>query len=140
MRGRPGLGALVGLGVGAVLMLLMFLPRIVSGDTYEIADPVAFFAVPFVVLTTGVGALVGVRPRRPDGAPAADGVPGAGDEARADGTTGAHGDGRSAVRAGAVTGADRRPALLLAAAAVVLALWTILWAMGFVAVPPLGIG
>lgn len=37
-------------------------------------------------------------------------------------------------------GADRRPALLLAAAAVVLALWTILWATGFVAVSPLGIG
>lgn len=62
MRGRPGPGALIGLAIGAALVaLLIWLPRALTGDYYEIGDPLVVMGVPIIVVSVAMGALIGVR-------------------------------------------------------------------------------
>ncbi|NNM46097.1 hypothetical protein [Knoellia koreensis] len=64
MRGGPERGALIGLAVGAVLVvLLILLPAALQGDFYEITDPLVVMGIPLLVLGAAVGALVGGRRR-----------------------------------------------------------------------------
>ena len=63
MRGRPGPGALIGLAIGAALVaLLIWLPRALSGDYYEIGDPLVVMGIPIIVVSVAIGALIGVPP------------------------------------------------------------------------------
>ena len=63
MRGRPGPGALIGLAIGAaVVALLIWLPRALSGDYYEIGDPLVVMGIPIIVVSVAIGALIGVPP------------------------------------------------------------------------------
>ncbi|HEU4566778.1 MAG TPA: hypothetical protein VFR99_02025 [Marmoricola sp.] len=107
MRGRPGRGAVIGAGVGLVLVAVLFAPAVLAGDSYELIDSLAVMAAPLLLAGAGLGALIGARP--------------AGQPARPAG----HG---------------RRLLAVLAAAAVGLAVWTMVWATGLVDVAPLGVG
>ena len=61
MRGRPGPGALIGVVVGVVLVaVVLWLPRALAGDFYEFSDPLIYMGLPMIVISTSVGALVGV--------------------------------------------------------------------------------
>lgn len=73
MRGRPGPGALIGLTVGVALVaMVLWLPRALDGDFYEFSDPLIFMGLPMIIISTAVGALIGV----PVNAPPGDGPPG----------------------------------------------------------------
>jgi hypothetical protein len=105
VRGRAGLGAVIGLWVGLALIgLLILLPRVRAGSYYEVGDPLIVMGVPFLVLGTGVGAVVGV----------------AVDRHRGDGVL-AHQRTRGIVFLGLV--------------ACVLAVWLLLWGTGLVGTP-----
>ncbi|WP_088312536.1 hypothetical protein [Kineosporia sp. R_H_3] len=93
------------------MLALMFTPRVIDGDYYEILDPIVYFAVPFLVLCVGIGALVGAGPRATSS---------------------------SAVLSRSAT--PRALALAATTIVVTLAAWTIAWATGVIETPPLGIG
>lgn len=98
--------------VSLALLAIMISPRVIDGDYHEMLDPLVFFALPFLVLCAGIGALIGAKPRAA-----------LGPEPRS----------RS--------WAARRPAgLVVAGVAILVAVWTMAWAMGFVDVSPLGLG
>ena len=60
MRGRRARGAGIGLLVGIALYLLLIgLPTILSGDTYEIGDSMVFMGVPILIVSLAAGALIG---------------------------------------------------------------------------------
>lgn len=60
MRGRRARGAGIGLLVGIALNLLLIgLPTILSGDTYEIGDSMVFMGVPILIVSLAAGALIG---------------------------------------------------------------------------------
>lgn len=60
MWGRPGRGAVIGLGVGAALVVLLIgLPAVISGDYYEITDPLVYMGLPILVVSGAVGAGIG---------------------------------------------------------------------------------
>lgn len=103
---------MVGVLVGLVPLTVMFLPSVVAGDHDEIGDPLVFFALPFLVLCAGVGAMIGATPRAA-----------AGPEPGAPSWT-----------------VGRLVVLVGAGAIAVLAVRTMAWAMGFVDVSPLGPG
>ena len=57
---HPGLGALIGLDVGAALAWwLILLPRLRDGDFYEITDPLIVMGLPLLIVGTGIGTIVG---------------------------------------------------------------------------------
>ncbi|GAA4406837.1 hypothetical protein GCM10023168_22230 [Fodinibacter luteus] len=61
MRGRPGPGALIGLVVGVVLVgVVLWLPAALTGDFYEFSDPLVFMGLPMITISAAVGALIGV--------------------------------------------------------------------------------
>ena len=61
MRGRAGPGALIGLAVGVVLVVMViWVPAALAGDFYEITDPLVYMGLPMVVISVAVGALIGV--------------------------------------------------------------------------------
>lgn len=114
MRGRPGRGAVIGAVVSLVLVAVLFAPAVLQGSYDELTDSLVFLAAPLLLSGPGVGALIGVRP-----APPARPVE------------------RSTTR-------FRRSLatawMVVAAVAVVLALWTMSWATGLVDAAPLGNG
>lgn len=64
MRRGPVRGALIGLAVGALLVvLIVVLPAALQGDFYEITDPLVVMGIPLLVLGAAVGAVVGGRLR-----------------------------------------------------------------------------
>ena len=61
MRGRAGPGALIGLAVGVVLVVMViWVPAALAGDFYEITDPLVYMGLPMIVISVAVGALIGV--------------------------------------------------------------------------------
>ena len=108
MRGRPGRGAVIGLGVGAVIVAaIIWLPAALSGDFYEFTDPLVFMGLPIIIICVAAGALIGVA-----GSP----VPDNGSSAPARGTS----------------PAERAAIAVVAVAAVVAALGFFLMAIGAV--------
>lgn len=52
---------MIGLVIGAALVaLLIWLPAALSGDYYEIGDPLVVMGIPIVVVSVAIGALIGV--------------------------------------------------------------------------------
>lgn len=48
------------MGVGAALVVLLIaLPAAISGDYYEITDPLVYMGMPILVVSSAVGALIG---------------------------------------------------------------------------------
>ena len=59
---------MIGLATAAALVaLLIWLPRALSGDYYEIGDPLVVMGIPIIVVSVAIGALIGVRPSQPAG-------------------------------------------------------------------------
>ena len=59
---------MIGLAIGAALVaLLIWLPRALSGDYYEIGDPLVVMGIPIIVVSVAIGALIGVPPSHPAG-------------------------------------------------------------------------
>jgi hypothetical protein len=55
----------IGLAVGAALVVvLIWLPAAISGDYYEITDPLVFMGMPIVVVSGAIGALIAVPASR----------------------------------------------------------------------------
>jgi hypothetical protein len=55
----------IGLAVGAALVVvLIWLPAAISGDYYEITDPLVFMGMPIVVFSVAIDALIGVPAAR----------------------------------------------------------------------------
>lgn len=62
---HPGLGALIGLDVGAALAgWVILLPSLRDGDFYEITDPLIILGLPLLIVGSAVGAIVGTVIRR----------------------------------------------------------------------------
>lgn len=51
----------------ALVALLIWLPRALSGDYYEIGDPLFVMGIPIIVVSIAIGALIGVPPSHPAG-------------------------------------------------------------------------
>ncbi|GAA4398945.1 hypothetical protein GCM10023153_24380 [Ornithinibacter aureus] len=108
MRGQPGRGALVGLGVGALLVAaLLWLPRALEGDFYEFSDPLVYLGLPILIVGVAAGALFGLLT-----------------------TSAAHAASGSSTTGPAVTSSGRRVASIAAGTVIVLAVWFALFAMG----------
>lgn len=110
MRGEPRRAALVGLGVGALLVAaLLWLPRAVLGDFYEFSDPLVYLGLPIVIVCVAAGALFGLLT-----------------------TSAAHAASGSTTTDPAGASSGRRVASIAAGAVIVLAVWFALFAMGLV--------
>jgi hypothetical protein len=65
VKGRPALGAAIGLSVGLGMVgLLVLLPRALQGSFSEVSDPLVIMGVPLLVIGAAVGAIVGGPGRR----------------------------------------------------------------------------
>lgn len=115
VKGRPALGAAIGLSVGlAMVGLLILLPMALQGSFYEVSDPLVIMGVPLVVISAAVGSIVAGPGRR----------------------------GMADVQGGSTARPRTRAVVvgrMVALVACLLALWLFLWGVGALDTPPLGI-
>ena len=64
MSARPVRGALLGAVIAALLVVTLVLgPAVVTGDFYEVTDPLVFAGLPLVLLGASVGLALGAATR-----------------------------------------------------------------------------